>query len=130
RLKAAGIEFAGSGADLGAARSPAFVDTSSLRVAMVSMTTSSPLWTRAGLPRDGVPGRPGINPLGYHFSADEATLQSLMDIFTSFGLWVTRISDTEWQVNPPGLHHTVTRYFASDEPGAGMVLDEADMEGN
>ena len=129
-LTKAGIEHAGSGLDLGAARSPAYADTATRRVAMVSMTTSSAVWSRAGLPRDGIPGRPGVNPLAYHFSADRATLQPLMDVYVSLGLWVTRISDTEWQVNPPGLHHTVARYLESDEPGARMVLDESDVQGN
>jgi poly-gamma-glutamate capsule biosynthesis protein CapA/YwtB (metallophosphatase superfamily) len=129
-LTAAGIEHAGSGPDLGAARSPAYVDTATRRVAMVSMTTSSTIWSRAGLPRDGIAGRPGVNPLGYHFSADKKTLETLMETFTRFGMWVAKISDTEWQVNPPGLHHTVTRYLQSDGPGARMVLDESDVQGN
>ena len=51
-----------------------------------------------------------------------------MDAFAAFGMWVARISDTEWQVNPPGLHHTVTRYLEADKPGARMVLDEADAQ--
>ena len=129
-LTAAGIEHTGSGINLDAARSAAYVDTATRRVAIVSMTTSSAAWSRAGQPRDGIPGRPGVNPLGYHFSADKATLGSLMDTFTRLGLWVARIGDKEWQVNPPGLHHTVARYVESDDAEAGMVLDASDVEGN
>ena len=129
-LDAAGIAHAGSGRNLAAARNPAFADTGSLRVALVSMTTSSAPWSRAGLPHEGIPGRPGVNPLRYHFTADRETMKQIVDLHTRLGWWVAKIGDHEWQINPSGLHHSVTRYFETDEPGVGMVLDEDDVAGN
>jgi len=129
-LTEAGIEHAGSGRDLAAARAPAFADAGGLRVGLVSMTTSSTLWSRAGLPHDGIPGRPGVNPLRFHFAADKETMRQVIDLATRFGWWIAHVGDREWELNPPGLHHTITRYFEVDEPGAGMVLDQGDVQAN
>jgi poly-gamma-glutamate synthesis protein (capsule biosynthesis protein) len=129
-LTAAGIEHAGSGRDLAAARAPAFADAGNLRVGLVSMTSSSTTWSRAGMPHDGVPGRPGVNPLRFHFAVDRETMEQVLSLHTKLGWWITRVSEREWQINPPGLHNTITRYVEVDEAGAGMVLDEEDVAGN
>lgn len=129
-LSAAGIEHAGSGRDLGAARTPAFANAGPLRVGLVSMVTSCAPWTRAGTPHEGIPGRPGVNPLRVHFRADAETMKQIVELHTRFGNWVAQIGEREWQVNPPGLHHSVTRYMLSDQPGVGMVLDSDDSAGN
>ena len=129
-LDAAGIAHAGSGRDLGAARCPAYANCGPLRVGVISMATSCAPWARAGAPHEGIPGRPGVNPLRVHFRADQETMAQIVDLNTRMGNWVAQIGDTEWQVNPPGLHHSVTRYFVSDTPGLGMVLDAADVAGN
>ena len=129
-LDAAGIAHGGSGRDLGAARCPAYASAGPLRVGVVSMATSCAPWARAGMPHEGIPGRPGVNPLRVHFRADRASMQQIVDINTRLGNWVAQIGDGEWQVNPPGLHHSVTRYIVSDKPGLGMVLDEHDVAGN
>ena len=129
-LTAAGIEHAGSGLDLGAARSPAFANAGPLRVGLVSMATSCAPWARAGLPHGGIPGRPGVNPLRVHFRADPESMRQIVDLNTQLGNWVARIGEREWQVNPPGLHHSVTRYIESSLPGVGMVLDEDDVAAN
>jgi poly-gamma-glutamate capsule biosynthesis protein CapA/YwtB (metallophosphatase superfamily) len=129
-LKSAGIEFAGSGRDLAEARTPAYIDTPHLRVSLVSMTSSATLASRASMPHDGIPGRPGVNPLGWHFTGDKQAIQRMVDAATQFGWWIAKVSDREWQFNPPGLHNTLTRYFEVDEPGTGMVLDHDDRTGN
>lgn len=131
-LSAAGIEFAGSGRDLASARAPAFIDTPDYRVALVSMTTSSTLASRAAPPHDGIPGRPGINPLGWHYCGDAETIAQAVAVAVKFGAWVAQVSDREWQINPPGLHHTVQRYFMTEgqESGAGMLLDADDTAAN
>lgn len=129
-LKKAGIENAGAGRNLEEARAAAYVDTGSARVSLVSMTTSFTRWSRAGSPHDGIPGRPGINPLGYHFCADKETLDKFIAMAAQFGWWIAQINDKEWQINPPGLHTTITRYFEVEEKGASMVLDEEDRAAN
>lgn len=64
-LRDAGLTFAGIGQTLTEARSPAYRATPAGRIALVSMTTTFPDAWRAADPRDSVPGRPGINPLGH-----------------------------------------------------------------
>jgi hypothetical protein len=61
-LGAAGLAHAGTGADLAAARAPAFADTAAGRVALVSATSSFPAFARAGAARTDAAGRPGVNP--------------------------------------------------------------------
>jgi poly-gamma-glutamate capsule biosynthesis protein CapA/YwtB (metallophosphatase superfamily) len=60
-LDEAGIVHAGAGVDLAEAREPAYLETSKGTVALVSATT----WGlgSAGHSREGVRGRPGVNPL-------------------------------------------------------------------
>jgi hypothetical protein len=57
----AGIPCAGTGRNLEEAQLPAYVETSSLWVGLVSMATSFAKWARAGRSYDGIPGRPGVN---------------------------------------------------------------------
>jgi poly-gamma-glutamate capsule biosynthesis protein CapA/YwtB (metallophosphatase superfamily) len=64
-VAAAGLVQAGVGEDLGEAREAAFLDTPKARVAMVSVASTFPDHSRAGRARDGVRGRPGLNPLRF-----------------------------------------------------------------
>src|SRR5262249_10245828 len=102
-LDKAGIVHAGAGPTLEHARAPAYIDAGSARVSLVPMTSSSTRWMRAGSPHDGIPGRPGVNPLGFHFTADKETLKRFIDMAIQFGWWVAKIDDKQWQINPPGL---------------------------
>ncbi len=129
-LEKAGIAHAGAGPTLEHARAPAYIDIGSARVSLVSMTSSYTRWMRAGSPHDGIPGRPGVNPLGFHFAADKETLARFIDMAKQFGWWIAKINDKQWQINPPGLHTTITRYFEREEKGATMILDEADVAAN
>ena len=129
-MKAAGISVAGAGRDLAEARAPAYVDTPEARIALISMTSSSTRASRAGNSHDGVPGRPGVNPLSYHFAADDATLAQAIDLARKCGMWVAQVGDHQWEINPPGLHLTVTRYVRSDAPGVRMLADEEDLAAN
>jgi poly-gamma-glutamate capsule biosynthesis protein CapA/YwtB (metallophosphatase superfamily) len=61
----AGLVQAGVGEDLAAAREAAFLDTAKGRVAMISVASTFPDHSRAGRPRNGVRGRPGLNPLRF-----------------------------------------------------------------
>ena len=129
-LAAAGITHAGTGGCLAEARGAAYVDCADARIALVSMSTSATRESRASDPFDGVAARPGLNPLGYHFAADRPTVERAVEFAQSFGLWVAQIGENLWEVNPPGLHNTVTRYYVADEPGCRMVLDEEDVAAN
>jgi poly-gamma-glutamate capsule biosynthesis protein CapA/YwtB (metallophosphatase superfamily) len=61
----AGLVQAGVGEDLAAAREAAFLDTAKGRVAMISVASTFPDHSRAGRARNGVRGRPGLNPLRF-----------------------------------------------------------------
>lgn len=129
-LTAAGIAYAGTGENLSQARGAAYVDLAEARIALVSMSSSATKESRASDPFDGVQARPGLNPLGYHFEADQQTIDKMVELSSSFGLWVAQITPAMWEINPPGLHNTITRFYVSDQPGCRMVLDEDDVAAN
>jgi poly-gamma-glutamate capsule biosynthesis protein CapA/YwtB (metallophosphatase superfamily) len=64
-VAAAGLVHAGAGEDLAQAREAAFLDTPKARVAMISVASTFPDHSRAGRARNGVRGRPGLNPLRF-----------------------------------------------------------------
>ena len=64
-VAASGLVHAGVGEDLSQAREAAFLDTPKGRVAMISVASTLPDHSRAGRARDGVRGRPGLNPLRF-----------------------------------------------------------------
>lgn len=129
-LEAVDIPLAGTGENLADARGPAFLDSSFGRVGLVSATTSFTRWSRAGVARWDHRGRPGLNPLGFHYEVDSETLDTVKSLAKGLGLWITELADGEWAINPPGLHNTLTRFVKRDEPGTGLAVDERDREGN
>ncbi|MCS7365880.1 MAG: CapA family protein [archaeon GB-1867-035] len=64
-LDRVGIVHAGVGMNLGEARSPAYLETSWGRVALISAASTFPTEARAGASRPDLQGRPGVNPLRY-----------------------------------------------------------------
>ncbi len=80
---------AGVGADLAAARAPAWIKTPCGAVAVISVATSSrDLDPNPAQPsRDGIAGRPGINPLRYttHTQVDPETYARLRDSSAKLG---------------------------------------------
>jgi poly-gamma-glutamate synthesis protein (capsule biosynthesis protein) len=61
----AGLVQAGVGEDLAEAREAAYLDTAKGRVALISVASTFPDHSRAGRARNGVRGRPGLNPLRF-----------------------------------------------------------------
>lgn len=125
-LEEAGLAVAGTGANLGIARSPAFVECrDGWRVAMLSATTSFARSSRAGAAGDQLSGRPGINPLGYHYGIPVADRDAWRDRLTRLGLWVYEHEDA-LRFHPAGLHNsTVQMSFVQDEK-ATLVVDDID----
>lgn len=64
-LDEAGITHAGTGRNLREAASPAYRDTANGRVALVAATSMFPEWYPAKNQRVDMPGKPGVNPLGF-----------------------------------------------------------------
>jgi poly-gamma-glutamate synthesis protein (capsule biosynthesis protein) len=130
-LDAAGLPHAGTGGDLAAARAPAFTDTAAGRVALVSATSSFPVFARAGAARADAPGRPGVNPLRYVHVIDAATAGQLASIAAGLGLWVVRDGD-ELAIHPPGLHNSISRFRVAEAGAAAATTacDPEDLAGN
>jgi poly-gamma-glutamate synthesis protein (capsule biosynthesis protein) len=131
-LDAAGLAHAGTGADLAAARAPAFADTAVGRVALVSATSSFPAFARAGAARTDAAGRPGVNPLRYLHVIDQATADQLIAVVGALGLGVVRDDDAgEFVIHPPGLHNSIWRFqVVAGEAAPTTRCDESDLAGN
>jgi hypothetical protein len=131
-LDAAGLAHAGTGADLAAARAPAFADTAVGRVALVSATSSFPAFARAGAARTDARGRPGVNPLRYLHVIGAATADQLISIVGALGLGVVRDDDAgEFVIHPPGLHNSIWRFSVADGDALPTTrCDESDLSGN
>lgn len=128
-LDEAGIVHAGTGRNLGEAREAAYLDTPKGRVALVSMCSSFLGWARSGEATQELKGRPGLNPLRYHYVADAGTIEMLVKLATALGGWVLREGE-EWLFNPPGLHNTIYRFEEGEGPGVTTMVDEEDAQGN
>jgi len=87
-LRRAQLPFAGAGANLAAARKPAYVDTPAGRIALIAATTFYPPWTRAADQRADAAGRPGVNALDFttSFTVDEPSFAMLGDMSAKLGL--------------------------------------------
>lgn len=130
-LDSAGIAHAGTGLDLGTAREPVYVFRGGRKVALLSMTTSAPPSARAGHARPDLRGRPGVNPLGFQYHVDSATLQTIRSVSTALGFWVEQTRATQWLVHPPGLHNSGTTFHLDEtlsEPR--LRVDPDDARGN
>jgi len=128
-LQEAGLSHAGTGRNLGEAREATYLDSGKGRVALISMATSFVGWARAGEARPDVRGRPGLNPLRFHYRVDAETLGVLQQLAVKLGWWV-RNAGKEWWIHPPGLHHSLLRFVEGSEPGISTVVNEEDAEGN
>jgi len=64
-VAAAGLVQAGVGEDLAQAREAAYLETAKGRIALISVASTFPDHSRAGRTRNGVRGRPGLNPLRF-----------------------------------------------------------------
>lgn len=62
-LESVGLMHAGVGETLDAARRPSYFESDGRTVALISVASTFPAHMRASNPRDGVQGRPGLNPL-------------------------------------------------------------------
>jgi len=91
-LDAARIPHAGTGRNLGEARSPAYVDTPRGRVALIAATATFSPASIAGEQRPDVSGRPGINPLRHsvRYVVDPKSLEELRVIGAGLGFDAAR----------------------------------------
>ncbi|MBI4329695.1 MAG: CapA family protein [Chloroflexi bacterium] len=128
-LNEAGLVHAGTGRNLGEAREPAYLDTAKGRVALISMCSSFNGWARAGEARRDMRGRPGLNPLRYHFVADAGTIEAERQRCDRMGWQVSRAGKT-WLFNRPGLTMSFYKFVEGEGPGISTVAEDEDAEGN
>ena len=86
-LRERGMVFAGGGLNLGEARSPAYLDTTDARVALLGAASSFVVGAPAGPSRQDMPGRPGISPLrvDYEYVLDPGRWAVLAELDEALG---------------------------------------------
>ncbi len=120
--EAAGLVTAGAGEDLYEAREARFIETHDGRVALVSASATFTEASRAGPPRGGVRGRPGLSPL--RFTTTRAVLpthlEELRGVLSKMG---QRVSEPGQPLNVFG-----TRLEAGEPAGARTVANADDVQ--
>lgn len=122
------IPVAGTGENLGDARSPVYLETPAGRVALVSMTSTLTPWSRAGEDRRDMRGRPGNNPMRFHHEVDGETLEDIKGVARSLGWWVNDLGEGRWWIHPSGIHNSGHLFVEGEE--TTTVPDEHDLAGN
>lgn len=130
-----GLVHAGTGRHLGEARSPAYLETRSGRVALISCTSTFASFGRAGAQRPDMPGRPGINPLRYETThyVSEADLAVLRRVRDELGLDLARQHRIKLGFEKPDDEGTVNFLGARFRAGAPRLVTtphKGDLEGN
>lgn len=125
----AGLVEAGTGDSLAQARQPGYLDTAKGRVAMISVASTFPPHHRAGNPRDGIPARPGLNPLRHvrtHVVTRER-FEMLRDTLRELGL-----SGSPGRREPPArgelLDFLGNRFTPGEAPGIVTEPHPGDLE--
>jgi len=118
----ANLVQAGVGEDLAEAREARFLDTPKGRVALVSVASTFPDHSRAGRARDGVRGRPGLNPLRF----------TTTNVVSRERLRQLRAIQQELTGRPPAEGDALTfmrqRFVAGDRPGVRTEPRKDDVE--
>ena len=94
-LDAAGITHAGSGANLAEARMARYRDTKGGRVALLGTTATYRPWNAAGVQRQDIKGRPGVNPFPSKvtYTVDDEAFRALQRMGRELGFERTRERD-------------------------------------
>ena len=130
-VEQAGLVHAGAGMSLAEAREAKFLETPKARVALISLASSFANHMRAGMSRDDVPARPGLNPLRYEttYVLPESDYENVRSAADSLGEF------TDQDGNPrgtngdsPGEMQVLGRNFAvGDEPHIRREPNEDDV---
>lgn len=135
-LDEAGIAHAGSGRHLGEARSPAFFDTASGRVALIAASSQFHSGARAGEQRYDSSGHPGVNGFRYseYYEADSDTVETLRQIGRTIG-WEAEQARKAYQGEPPRANENDYNFLGKKfrvGPGYGVRTEpnKVDLEEN
>lgn len=130
-LERAGILHAGIGANLGEAREPKYLQTAKGRIALISVCSTFPGWSRAGNARKDMQGRPGLNPLRYYYIIDSKTMKELQNICSKLQLWSAAFrGGQEIDIFRAGLDPTRWKFVVGDVQGVSTKCNEQDLRGN
>jgi len=125
--------FAGGGLNLGEARSPAYLDTASARVAVLGAASSFVVGAPAGASREDMPGRPGISALRveYEYELDPARWDAVVEINEALGTaQVARErSALMRRIAPPGvLDLAGVKFVRGESPRVRERVNERDLD--
>ena len=125
-LDAAGITHAGAGADLGEARSPAYLETSEGIVSLVSATTY--YLGHASASRKDVPGRPGVNPLRMdtYYDLSPQDYETVRKVASGLGV----LSPSAPRDQKEFTFNRETRFRLSDVTKVTRTARKLDWDGN
>jgi poly-gamma-glutamate capsule biosynthesis protein CapA/YwtB (metallophosphatase superfamily) len=127
-----GLVHAGVGRNLAEANQPKYVDTPSGRVALIAVTSTFQQWHRAGEQRSDVPGRPGVNPLGYQavHRVKASDLTKLEEIIGYTEINATRLLNEKegFAKKEEGTCLIGSHQFEVGEPGTVTNMDMKDAQ--
>jgi len=120
--EAAGLVTAGAGEDLYEAREARFLETHDGRVALISASSTFGDASRAGAPRGGVRGRPGLSPLRFTSTriVSPAHLEEMRGVLSRMG---QRVSGAGQPLSVFG-----TRLEAGEPAGVRTAPDMDDLQ--
>jgi poly-gamma-glutamate capsule biosynthesis protein CapA/YwtB (metallophosphatase superfamily) len=86
-LDTAGFAHAGTGANLAKACAPGYLDTPRGRIGLVSATSAFRPWNRAARQRPDMPGRAGVNAIGFktRYTVDNKSFAEIRRMSTELG---------------------------------------------
>ncbi|MBI4339112.1 MAG: CapA family protein [Chloroflexi bacterium] len=101
------MPHAGTGANMGEASRPTYLDTPKGRVAMVAATSSGPIAGRAGEARRDVMGRPGSNFIRWnlYWTVERQQFDALKDVAKKMG-WEEQAAERQAIFGGPGPSDT------------------------
>jgi poly-gamma-glutamate synthesis protein (capsule biosynthesis protein) len=128
------MTYAGAGADMGAARAPAFLDTAAGRVGLVACASTFATSAQAAASRSDMPGRPGISVLRHdkRYVVTPEQLEALREIDEALGTAAVarrrRAFGTPPEPESAGYRFLDGRFEAGERPGVRTTCNVRDKE--
>lgn len=133
RLSAAGVVYAGSGYDLGAAEAAHYLSTPEGRVGVVSMASSFTPMSRAMDPLGAAPGRPGIDALRTtaFIEVPQATFDQVRKLYEEILAAMPKAERESItpSKNPNEINLFGTHYRLGQQYGISFQMNQNDLKG-
>lgn len=130
-LKENGAVFAGTGENLGEARSPAYLETARGRIALISCASTFSPSSPAGAQRPDLRGRPGLNPLRYRtrYRVDAAQFAALRKMKQELKMVTSDVLSRVEEDSPERLTFLGQTFELSDKPSVITEPEPRDLNG-